>query len=378
MKCAYEICAKCLAVFALIALAGALVGRAAAETQVPTKVPPLTRTAPGRAAVRAVEKPAPAKALLAEAQKVFAKLPAKMPGSEKDTPAKIALGKKLYFEECISINRKQSCNSCHRLDEKLAGVDNLPTSKGAEGKFGGRNAPTTLNAGLHIAQFWDGRAPDLAAQAKGPVLNPIEMGMPNEKVVLERLKEAGYESQFKSVFPAAAHPVTYDNYAEAVAAFERTLITRDRFDDFLGGDEKALTDKEKRGLSQFMKIGCAECHRGALLGGDRYEKMGEAKPYANTKDLGRFEVTKKDDDKMQFKVPSLRNIALTGPYFHDGKAATLADAVGQMAWLQLGEKLAADQADQIVAFLHALSDKDRAKPAAKPAKVRPARKKPRR
>ena len=174
-------------------------------------------------------------ALLAEAKQVFARLPEKMPGSENDTPEKIELGKKLYFETAISINKKQSCNSCHRVDENRGGVDNLPTSPGAEGKLGGRNSPTTLNAGLHIAQFWDGRAADLAAQAKGPVLNPIEMGMPDEDLVLERLKEAGYEPMFKKVFPKDQAPVTYANYAEAVAAFERTLITRDRFDDFLGG-----------------------------------------------------------------------------------------------------------------------------------------------
>lgn len=304
--------------------------------------------------------------LLAEAQKTFKKLPDKMPGSEKDTVAKIRLGRMLYNEKKISINGKQSCNSCHRLDENLGGVDNEPTSPGAEGKRGGRNAPTTLNAGLHIAQFWDGRAPDLAAQAKGPVMNPIEMGMPNEAAVLERLKQAGYEEAFKKVFPDAAQPLTYDNYAEAVAAFERTLITRDRFDDFLGGKENALSEQEKKGLGQFLKVGCANCHQGALLGGDRYEKLGEANAYANKEDVGRFEVTKKDEDKFVFKVPSLRNIALTGPYFHDGKAAKLADAVSQMAVLQFGDKLSDQQVADMVAFLGALTDKERAKPAAAP------------
>jgi len=297
--------------------------------------------------------------LLKEANAVFEKLPDKMPGSEKDTEAKIELGKKLYFEEKISINNTQSCNSCHRVDENLGGVDNLPTSKGAEGEFGGRNAPTTLNAGFHIAQFWDGRAPDLAAQAKGPVLNPIEMGMPDEASVLERLKEAGYADLFKKAFPDAEQPLTYDNFAEAVAAFERTLITCDRFDDYLGGDESALTKKEQNGLRVFMRIGCTDCHSGALLGGDRYEEMGEAEAYANTEDVGRFEVTKKEEDKFVFKVPSLRNIAITGPYFHDGKAATLEDAIKQMASLQLGEELKDRQVKTIAAFLSALTDKER-------------------
>jgi len=298
--------------------------------------------------------------LLAEVRDVFAPLPEKMPGSENDTEARIALGKKLYFETAISVNRTQSCNSCHRLDEKLGGVDNLPTSEGAEGKFGDRNSPTTLNAGLHIAQFWDGRAADLAEQAKGPVLNPIEMGMENEAAVLARLEEAGYGEPFKAVFPDAEPALTYDNYAEALAAFERTLITRDRFDDFLGGKPKALTAAEVGGLKEFMEIGCIDCHSGALLGGDSYEQMGQANEYANKKDLGRFDVTKDEEDKYVFKVPSLRNIALTAPYFHDGQAKTLADAVKQMAWLQLDEQLDEGQVASIVAFLGSLTDKERA------------------
>lgn len=298
-------------------------------------------------------------ALLAEAKQLFARLPEKMPGSENDTPEMIELGKKLYFETAISINKTQSCNSCHRVDENRGGVDNLPTSPGAEGKLGGRNSPTTLNAGLHIAQFWDGRAPDLVEQAKGPVLNPIEMGMPGEALVLERLKEAGYEPLFKKVFPKDQQPLTYANYAHAVAAFERTLITRDRFDDFLGGNLGALTAAEKRGLRTFLDVGCADCHAGALLGGDRYEKMGEANEYANKEDLGRYDVTKKEEDKYVFKVPSLRNIAITHPYFHDGKAATLADAVKQMAWLQIGDELSDQQVQSIVTFLGSLTDKAR-------------------
>ena len=298
-------------------------------------------------------------ALLAEARDVFAPLPDKMPGSENDTEALIALGKQLYFETAISVNRTQSCNSCHRLDEKLGGVDNLPTSKGAEGEFGGRNSPTTLNAGFHIAQFWDGRAADLAEQAKGPVLNPIEMGMANEEAVLARLEEAGYGARFKAVFPKAEQALTYDNYAEAVAAFERTLITRDRFDDFLGGKLDALTAAEADGLKQFIEIGCIDCHNGALLGGDSYEQMGQANAYANKEDLGRFDVTKDEGDKYVFKVPSLRNIALTHPYFHDGKAETLADAVKQMTWLQLDEELSEGQVASIVAFLGSLTDKER-------------------
>jgi len=298
--------------------------------------------------------------LLAKGRELFSPLPEKMPGSESDSAARIALGKQLYFETALSINHTQSCNSCHRLDEKLGGVDNLPTSKGAGGKFGDRNAPTTLNAGLHIAQFWDGRAPDLEAQAKGPVLNPIEMGMADEAAVLARLEGAGYGERFKTVFPSTEPALTFDNYAEAVAAFERTLITRDRFDDFLGGKLDALTPAEADGLRQFVDVGCIDCHEGALLGGDRYEKMGQAHAYANQKDLGRFDVTKDEEDKYVFKVPSLRNIALTHPYFHDGKAETLAAAIKQMAWLQLDEELDEGQIASIATFLGSLTDKARA------------------
>jgi cytochrome c peroxidase len=297
--------------------------------------------------------------LLKEALDVFAKLPEKMPGSENDTPDRIQLGEKLYFEKAISINNTQSCNDCHRVDEKLGGVDNRPTSKGAEGKFGGRNSPTTLNAGLHIAQFWDGRAADLKEQAKGPVLNPIEMGMPNEETVLERLKEAGYVALFEKAFPDCEKPLTYDNYAEAVAAFERTLITRDRFDDFLAGDQRALNRREKEGLALFMEVGCADCHNGALLGGTEFRKLGEVEPYANEEDLGRFEVTKKEEDKFVFKVPSLRNVAITRPYFHDGKVKSLPDAVNLMAELQLGTELEEEDTRKIVAFLRSMTDKER-------------------
>jgi cytochrome c peroxidase len=298
--------------------------------------------------------------LLAEVRDIFEPLPEKMPGSENDTENRIALGKKLYFETAISVNRTQSCNSCHRLDEKRGGVDNLPTSEGAEGEFGDRNSPTTLNAGLHIAQFWDGRAADLKEQAKGPVLNPIEMGMANEAAVLARLEEAGYGESFKTAFPGAEPALTYDNYAEAVAAFERTLITRDRFDDYLGGELQALTAAETGGLKEFVEVGCIDCHSGALLGGDSYEKMGQVHEYANKKDLGRFGVTKDEEDKFVFKVPSLRNIALTAPYFHDGQVKTLAEAVKQMAWLQLGEELDESQVASIAAFLGSLTDKERA------------------
>lgn len=204
-----------------------------------------------------------AKALHERANAVFAPLPAQMPGSEADSAELIALGKELFTEKGLSINDSQSCASCHVLAGGRAGVDNDATSVGAGGKRGGRNSPTVYNAGFHIAQFWDGRAADLKAQAKGPILNPIEMGMPDEATVIAKLAGLkNYKALFGKAYPKVADPLTYDNLAGAIAAFERTLITKDRFDDFLRGDLKALDQKELAGLALFMNLGCTACHNG--------------------------------------------------------------------------------------------------------------------
>lgn len=293
------------------------------------------------------------------AKSAFGVLPAKMPGSEKDTPDLIALGKMLYNERRLSVNDTQSCASCHILEGKKGGVDNAKFSTGAKGGLGGRNAPTSLNAGFHFVQFWDGRAVNLAEQAKGPILNPVEMGMPGEKAVIEKISGIQeYKEAFAKAFPGVKNPITYQNLAEAIAAFERTLITRDRFDDFMNGDDKALSKDEILGMQTFMAQGCTTCHIGPLLGGNSYRKMGQARPY-ETKDMGRYEVTKKEEDKFMFKVPSLRNADLTAPYFHDGSAATLSDAVAKMAFHQLGKDLSQQDVASIVKFLKALTDKER-------------------
>ncbi len=298
-----------------------------------------------------------------KAMEVTAPIPDRMPGAELDTKARIALGKKLFFEKKLSQNGSQSCNSCHVVDQGRGGVDNEATSLGAFGKRGGRNSPTVLNAGFHLAQFWDGRAEDLAAQAKGPILNPIEMAMPNEAEVLARLgADRSYVKAFAKAFPGEAQPLTYDNLAKAIAAFERTLVTRDRFDDFLKGKDRALTALEREGLHEFLTVGCTTCHNGPLLGGNGFRKLGILEPYSNQSDKGRIEVTKDEADEFVFKVPSLRNIALTAPYFHDGKHAQLADAVREMGKLQLGLELKDDQVNSLVAFLNALSDKSRKAP----------------
>lgn len=311
--------------------------------------------------------PSPAE-LRAKAKEILGVLPDKMPGAEKDTREQIELGRKLFFEKRLSINQSQSCNSCHVVDNNRGGVDNEPTSPGAEGKRGGRNSPTVLNAGFHLAQFWDGRAATLEDQAKGPILNPIEMGMPDQATVLTRLNDdKEYQKLFARAFPSATEKITYDNVARAIAAFERTLITRDRFDDFLKGNDRALTATEQVGLNMFLEVGCTTCHNGALIGANAYHKIGLINAYENTSDLGRFEVSKDESDKFKFKVPSLRNVALTGPYFHDGKSPTLEATVKKMAWMQLGRELTPDETKSIVAFLNALSDKGRGAKATKTA-----------
>lgn len=298
--------------------------------------------------------------LRAQAASVLAPLPDKMPGGEKDTPTLVELGKKLYFEKKMSVNGTQSCNDCHKVDQNFAGVDNEPTSPGAEGKRGDRNSPTTLNAGFHFAQFWDGRAKTLEEQAKGPVLNPVEMGMPSETEVIKRLSaDASYPQLFKTAFPDEKEPMSYDTFARAVAAFERTLITRDRFDDFLKGNDKALTAQEIKGLDFFLNTGCTTCHTGPTIGGNMYQKIGIIHPYPNKKDLGRIKVTNEEWDELRFKVPSLRNVGLTWPYFHDGTVAELNEAVKQMAYMQLGKELTQDEVSALTAFLQALSDKER-------------------
>jgi cytochrome c peroxidase len=304
--------------------------------------------------------PLDAAALRAKAKALIQPLPDKMPGAEKDLPATIALGQKLYFEKRLSVNGKQSCNDCHMVDQNRAGVDNEPTSEGAHGKRGDRNSPTTLNAGFHFTQFWDGRAKDLVEQAKGPVLNPGEMAMPDEKEVVSRLEtDADYPRLFKAAFPGEDKPITYQNFARAVAAFERTLITHDRFDDFLKGDDRAMKPQELQGLDLFLTVGCTTCHVGPTIGGNMYQKIGLIHPYANTNDVGRIKVTGEEWDQYRFKVPSLRNVALTYPYFHDGQARELRSAVKQMAYMQLGKELTDNEISSLTAFLNSLSDKTR-------------------
>jgi len=296
--------------------------------------------------------------LMRKALRYFEPLPDKMPGAENDTPERIALGKKLFFDKRLSQNDSQSCASCHRLEDGAAGVDNLPTSPGAEGQVGTRNSPTVLNAGWQISQFWDGRASDLADQAGQPILNPIEMGMPNEAAVIDKLAALPeYAEAFKQAFPGAEPALSYANLREAIAAFERTLRSESRFDDFLRGDTAALDEQEQRGLKAFMSVNCVRCHDGPLVGGTLHEKLGKEAPFHNLSDKGRHQVTGKDEDWMVFKVSQLRNVAVTGPWFHDGSGTDLAEVVRIMGRIQLATELNNQEAEDIVAFLHALTGK---------------------
>lgn len=327
----------------VIAVLGALVlgGCGKSPQQASTPTPPPAAAGPDAAALQA------------RAAALFKVLPAEMTSDAHPiTEARVTLGRTLFYENRLSRNQEISCNTCHDLAKY--GVDGQPTSSGHKAQRGGRNSPTTYNAALHIAQFWDGRAADVEAQAKGPVLNPIEMAMPDAGTVDRVLKSIpGYAPLFQAAFPGEADPINYDNAATAIGAFERRLVTPSPFDRLVAGDTAALTNEQLTGLATFMDTGCATCHSGVAVGGGMYQKLGLVKPY-ETADTGRAEVTKNDADKFFFKVPSLRNITETGPYFHDGKVATLDDAIRLMADHQLGRTLTDAQVGEIKAFLGSL------------------------
>ncbi|MCB1948863.1 cytochrome-c peroxidase [Nitrosomonas sp.] len=288
-------------------------------------------------------------------KRFFEPLPESIIDEEKNA-ALIKLGKTLYLDPRLSVNDKISCNSCHKLDSY--GVDNEPTSPGHDNKRGGRNSPTTMNAALHIAQFWDGRASDVEEQALGPILNPIEMGMPNKGAVVAKLKAIDeYQTLFADAFPDSKFPFNYNNIGVAIGAFERTLLTHSRFDDYLKGDEDALSQQELNGLNKFIDAGCVTCHNGVVIGGNSYRKIGLVEPY-ETDDLGRYEVTHVESDKKVFKVPSLRNIAKTAPYFHDGSVESLDEAIRLMAKHQLGQDADSEFIEDVKAFLGSLTGKD--------------------
>ena len=267
--------------------------------------------------------------------------------------AMVELGKKLYFDPRLSKSGFISCNSCHNLS--MGGTDNLKTSIGHNWQQGPINAPTVLNSSLNVAQFWDGRAADLKEQAGGPIANPGEMAF-THTLALEVLESIpAYVSEFTLVFGPDC--INIDQVTEAIAEFEKTLVTpNSRFDQWLLGDTKAISEEELAGYQLFKSSGCVACHMGSAVGGTSFQKMGLVSPYETENDAqGLAGVTGKDADRFKFKVPTLRNVDMTYPYFHDGEAATLSEAVDIMGRLQLGRKFETADIDQIVAFLKTLT-----------------------
>jgi cytochrome c peroxidase len=265
----------------------------------------------------------------------------------------IELGKKLYFDPRLSKSGFISCNSCHNLS--MGGSDNLKTSIGHNWQKGGINAPTVLNSSMNVAQFWDGRARDLQEQAGGPIANPGEMAFTHELAVEVIASIPQYVSDFEAAF--GTRRIDIGKVTAAIAAFEETLVTPNaRFDRWLKGDDTALTPTELAGYNTFKVSGCVVCHNGPAAGGTSFRKMGVVEPYRTDNPAeGRFAVTGKDADRFNFKVPTMRNVELTYPYFHDGAADTLAEAVDVMGRVQLGRKFSPEDNATIVAFLKTLT-----------------------
>ncbi|SNB46072.1 cytochrome-c peroxidase [Geobacter sp. DSM 9736] len=294
-----------------------------------------------------------------KAQKLFKPIPQKPAIKKGDAEeTKLRLGKMLFFEPRLSASFLISCNTCHNMG--LGGADLQETSVGHGWQKGPRNAPTVFNAVFNTTQFWDGRAKDLAEQAKGPIQASVEMNNKPEQVVATLKSIPDYAALFQQAFPKEQDPVTFDNMAAAIETFEATLLTPDsRFDKFLRGKKDALDSMEQKGLALFMEKGCAGCHNGINLGGNAYFPFGVIeKPGADILppgDPGRFKVTNTEKDRYVFKSPPLRNVALTPPYFHSGKVWKLQDAVTLMGSAQLGVKLQPGEADAIAYFLKTLT-----------------------
>jgi cytochrome c peroxidase len=299
-------------------------------------------------------------ALLNQAKEYFGPLPRAM-ASEKNplTPEKVALGKMLFYETRVSVDGTVSCARCHPMG--LYAADGLKKSVGNNCQVNPRNAPTVLNAAGQISQHWTGNRTDVEDQAKQALIGPPSFGMPSYEAAEEKLKGIkGYAPLFVKAFPREKNPVNVGNFALAIGAFERTLVTPSRFDAFLKGDPAALADAQKRGLKTFMETGCAACHSGPYLGGQAYQEFGMVEPYwqyTKSKDIdeGRFAVTKNEGDKYVFKVAALRNVEMTSPYFHDGSVDRLHDAVWIMGKVQSARSLGDQQIEDIILFIKSLT-----------------------
>jgi cytochrome c peroxidase len=298
--------------------------------------------------------------LIVQARTLFKPIPIdppELPGN-RATKEKIALGAMLYFDPRVSVTHSISCASCHNIG--LGGADNSPTSAGFHGHRGGRNSPTVFNAVFNFAQFWDGRAKDLEDQAGGPMVNPVEMASPKQHVAEQLAALPAYHQAFARAFPDDPNPISIGNAQKAIAVFEATLITPNApFDRYLRGDATALNVAQKAGLALFINTGCTACHSGTNVGGTTYAKFGVVEApdvkYRPVGDKGRSAITGQASDDYFFKVPTLRNIALTAPYFHTGSEQDLAKVVQVMAKVQLGQTLNRIETDHMVAFLGALT-----------------------
>lgn len=282
-----------------------------------------------------------------------------IPATPKQDPARVELGRQLFGDVRLSANNRTACSSCHDLAN--GGVDRRARSTGFSGKLTAVNAPTVLNASLNFRQFWDGRADSLETQIDHVVRNPIEMGSRWEDVVG---KLSAIETYRKAFNAAYRDGLTQANIQNAIASFERTLVTpNSRFDRYLRGDDRAISNAEKRGYAKFKQYGCVACHQGVNIGGNMFQKFGVMGDYFAKRgepteaDLGRYRITGEESDRNVFKVPSLRNVAVTAPYFHDGSARTLDDAVDVMFTYQLGRIPSAEDRRAIVSFLNTLTGK---------------------
>jgi len=298
--------------------------------------------------------------LINKAGQIFGPLPETMPTEQNPiTPAKVKLGKLLFYELRISIDGTVSCAKCHPIS--LYAADGLKKAKGNNCKENPRNSPTIFNVASQISEHWVGNRTSVEDQAKQAVTGPPAFGMPSYESVENILKGMkGYVALFQDAFPGDKYPVTIDNFAKAIGAFERTLVTPAPFDDFMKGNDGAMTERQKKGLKFFLDTGCMTCHFSPYIGGQMYQKFGVFEPYVKyTKsekaDEGRFAVTKNEADKFLFKVPVLRNVAMTPPYFHDGSVDKLGQAVWIMAKIQLGKDLSKQETDDIAAFLTSLT-----------------------
>ena len=285
-----------------------------------------------------------------------------IPFLEITDPDVVSLGEKLFNDARFSSDGTVSCASCHILTK--GGVDNLTTSPGVENRQGKINTPTVFNSSLNIKQFWDGRAATLFDQAEGPIMNSVEMNSNWSKVIQVIKQDPQYIDQFNASFPDG---ITVNNIKKSIARFEESLLTpNSRFDKYLRGDVEAITQDELRGYTLFKQYGCVSCHQGVAVGGNMFQKLGIMEEYFTKnlmlKDLGRFNATKREEDRFVFKVPTLRNIALTAPYLHDGSAKTLEDVVEVMMIYQLGIKVDNSEIELIVAFLKTLTGEYNGKP----------------